>query len=100
MTECTLILNIPVLADAIPGWAVYLVDSPGFGEDNQTIKLLADRAVNCSAAYVFVNSPNTMGLEQNSHFLKQLKEKDKGQVVYTDNESVHMGTVYMIVCNG
>ena len=75
-------VSAPELFDSVQkGWQVYLVDNPGFGEDNVCVQQVAMAAVAPSAAYVFLTTVDSIGGTLNAKFFRDLKSRDKGNVL-------------------
>ncbi|XP_064388725.1 uncharacterized protein LOC135336793 [Halichondria panicea] len=59
------------------GWQAFLLDNPGFGEDNKCVQQVAMAAVAPSAAYVFLTTVDSIGGTVNADFFRDLKSRDK-----------------------
>ena len=78
--EVVLRVNIPMLSDKVPpGWTVYLVDNPGFGENKEQISQLAGASMKVSCAYIYLLSIDYIGGKAAASFFQELGEKDRGK---------------------
>ncbi len=72
-------ISAPELFSGVPkGWQVYLLDNPGFGEDNVRLQKIAEEAVTPSVGYVFLTTSESIGGTANAKFFKKLRDQDKG----------------------
>ena len=75
----TLQVHMPVLTQNVPcGWQLNLVDSPGFGEENEHVQQLAEEAVDASAAYIYLLQTEYIGGTAVGETFHSLAKKDPG----------------------
>lgn len=78
--ECTLTTCVPFLADAPSEWRVSLVDTPGFGESDGHVEMLATEALKSSSAYVYITTYRTLHAQTNMSYLRFILAHDKGNL--------------------
>ena len=74
MSECTLTVNLPLLADVPPGWTVSLVDTPGYGEHDAVLEVNS-AAQKSSIGYVYVVNADLLEYKR---YYEEVKKTDKG----------------------
>ena len=75
-SELNLRVNIPLLKSRLPDeWVIQLVDNPGFGDSNQLTREIASQSWESSAAYLYLTSPETKGLEAEVCLFQKFEEE-------------------------
>lgn len=84
-------MNVPVLAGAPQGWKVYLVDSPGLGENDATVTRVAETSLKSSSAWVYVLNVEALGDVTDHHYFAEMKKEDPGMCVLLGGEILCAG---------
>ena len=79
---CTLETCIPFLGDvhAPSQWHVSLVDTPGFGEFDSRVEMLATEALKSSSACVYITTYENLQARANADCLKFIYAHDQGKL--------------------